>query len=138
LIAHRRRSVLHFLLCPSVEVGFREKAQYGPSFQRHPEKAPAGNPSLSVPGNDPLDDFLAGRESLEHRTCLLSEEGGRFFRSSSRYRIVEVPERIPVPRIAGCCWATLGQIHRLVKAPGFLTNEARSAVALLLGWLPGP
>ncbi len=138
LIAQRRRGVLHFLLRPSVEVGFREKAQYGASIQRHPEKAPAGNPSLSVPGDDPLGDLIAGRESLEHRSCLLSEEGGRFFRSSSRYRVVEVPERISVPRLPGCCWATLGQIYRLVKMPGCMTNEARSAVAMVLGWLPGP
>lgn len=138
LIAQRRRGVLHFLLRPSVEVGFREKAQYGPSFQRHPERHPAGNPVLAASVDDPLGDLLAERQSLEHRSCLLSEEGGRFFRTSSRYRVAEVPERIPVPEIPGCCWATLGQIHRLLKTPGFFTNEARSAVALLLGWLTGP
>lgn len=138
LVAQRKRGVLHFLLRPSVEVGFREKAQYGASFQRSPEKLPARGASLADPGGDPLAGLLAGGELREHRRCLLSEEGGRFFRSTSRYRVVEAPEGLPVPEIPGCCWATLAQVYRLLKTPGLFTNEARSAVALLLGWLPGP
>jgi oxidase EvaA len=147
LAAQRRRGVLHFLLRPSLEVGFRERAQYGPSWQRAPEaEARAADPE-----EEALADLLRSGSAAERPgpaavrpgpaterlSCLQSEEGGRFYRSASRYRIVELPEEeMPLP--PGARFAALSQIRRRLAIPGLLTNEARSAVALLLTWLPGP
>jgi oxidase EvaA len=163
LAAQRRQGVLHFLLRPSLEVGFREKAQYGPSWQKPPEGrdhdlcegalrdtaspgvdpaevAPADPPEMVIadPAGEALATLLSGPEATERLACLQSEEGGRFYRSASRYRLVELAEDADPPLPRGARFATLSQIRRLLAAPGMLTNEARSAVALLLTWLPGP
>jgi oxidase EvaA len=160
LVAQRRRGVLHFLLRPSFEIGFREKAQYGPSWQRAPKgegaaggKRGSGGARGSAggvasagdevePADGALAELLSGREATERLSCWQSEEGGRFYRSASRYRIVELPEEdSPGPLLRGrpsppgARFATLSQIRRLVGSPGLLTNEARSALALLLLWM---
>lgn len=59
--------------------------------------------------------------------------GGRFYQDSNRYRIVDIGDACDVDRMA--CWLTLGDIRRLLDEPGWLTNEARSALSLLLPWL---
>jgi len=138
LAAQRRKGLLHFLLRPSLEVGFREKAQYGPSWQKPPEAPHEGAPRTADPVEGALAALLCGREATERLACLQSEEGGRFYRSASRYRVVELAEAADLPLSRGARFATLSQIRRLLAAPGSLTNEARSAVALLLSWLPGP
>ena len=138
LAAQRRKRVLHFLLRPSIEVGFREKAQYGPSWQKAPEGPDEDGPRMADPAGDALARLLSGTEATERLACLQSEEGGRFYRSTSRYRVVELSEGVELPLPRGARFATLSQIRRLLATPGMLTNEARSAVALLLTWLPGP
>ena len=67
--------------------------------------------------------------------CLQSDEGGRFYRSITRYRVVEIGENVELPSSGFYCWLTLAQIHLLLKETGMVTNEARSAISLLLSYL---
>jgi oxidase EvaA len=126
--------MLHFLLKGSVEVGFREKVQFGPTVQSPPIKGEEVIPQGACREVQAVMD----ENHIEHVNCMLSEEGGRFYQSVSNYRVIEVPERTVLPTDQMYCWATLGQIYGLLKTPGVFTNEARSAIALLLPWLTGP
>jgi oxidase EvaA len=62
-----------------------------------------------------------------------SDEGGRFLRDRSRYALVRVPDVAAAP--AGTVWLSLGQLQPLLRQGEWLTNEARSALSLLLPWL---
>jgi oxidase EvaA len=57
-----------------------------------------------------------------------SNEGGRFFRDIANYRILDIGEAQPED---GIVWLTLAETHALLPR-GFFTNEARSALSLLL------
>ena len=138
LVAQRREGVLRFLLRPSLEIGFREKAQYGPSWQASSEGPGDTAPVPGDPVGERLARLLSAGEAAERLSCRLSEEGGRFYRSTSRYRLIEVAEGTGFQWPAGARFVTLARIRRLLAVPGLLNNEARSAVALLLSFLPGP
>ena len=62
-----------------------------------------------------------------------SDEGGRFLHDNCRYRVVlrDVPDEVPDNTVR----LTLGEVQDLLARGGTLTNEARSALALLLCWL---
>ncbi len=129
-----RNGILHFLLRPSWEMGFLEGVQFGPSHQK-PQTLEIFPPSDVF---DPVYDFILQGDYTEHISTHFSEEGGRFFQSISLYQIVEFPESALIADSDEYCWVTLGQIRQLLKSPGNFTNEARSAIALLLSYLPGP
>ena len=133
LVAQHRQGSLHFLFRGRVEPGFHEKIQFGPSFL----KSSAGNGGPACGSHDPIEEIILSDRYEERLTCLMSEEGGRFYQSTSRYRILEFPEEINFPERIDYCWATLRQISRFIRIPGVFTNEARSAISLLLSWLPG-
>ncbi len=120
-ICQRRREVLRFLLRGSVEVGFVDKVQLGTTYL-----GPAAGVSRRPPGTE---------NATVHATTRQSDEGGRFDRCVTEYRIVEVAERDLVEEDDLACWVSLGQIYEMLKVPGLVTNEARSALALLLTYL---
>lgn len=120
LVCGRSGGVLHFLLSMQVEPGLHNLVQLGPSFQAEPGSATEGYP-LDVNG-------------AEVRVqCRQSEEGGRFFFDVNRFRVLDIGEAFEPPD--GRHWLTLARIRRLLDESGWLTNEARSALALLLKWL---
>lgn len=126
LLVQRRQGILHLLFRGSPEPGFRDRVQLGPTAQTGLPRAGPGKLAALA-----LDD-----PSLVDRADVLqSDEGGRFFRSVTRYRIREVPEGVPVPQDPFGLWVTVSQAHRLAREPGRLTNEARSLLSLLLPWL---
>lgn len=125
LLMQRRRGVLHFLLRGSVEIGFANKVQFGTTIQRSPFGRVPAEAGLGLPNCD----------LVEHASCRQSDEGGRFDQSIVEYKVVEVPEDEPVQEDDFTCWATLGQVYRLLRTPGLITNEARSTLALLLLYL---
>jgi oxidase EvaA len=123
LLGQRRRGVLQFLLRAAVEPGFAEGVQLGPSAQTRDGVAPADELSRTVLAADPR---------LDRARVLQSDEGGRFHRSVARYRVVHAPDGAPLPEQDDAIWVTLGRIQALALGSGLLTNEARSAISLLL------
>lgn len=123
-ICQRRAGVLRFLLRASAELGFRERVQIGPSWQSDDQAAD--------PGVTRQVETAIGRGQERHST-LQSDEGGRFFRSICRYRIVELSDEEAFEVAANhYMWASLGQIYRLARIKGVFSNEARSALSMLL------
>ncbi len=118
LLCREEEGVLRFLFRARPEIGFRERVQFGPTLQ------------------DPGDGFLPtspiGPEGRVLLSTLHSEEGGRFYRCVNRHTIRllegdEPPGEDIVPM-------TLGQVRRLIRRPGFFTNEARTLVSMLLAY----
>lgn len=123
-ICQRRAGVLRFLLRASAELGFRERVQIGPAWQ--------SDDQATDPGVSSQVEAAIGRGQERHST-LQSDEGGRFFRSICRYRIVELPGEEAFEMAAThYLWASLGQIYRLARIKGVFSNEARSALSMLL------
>lgn len=127
LVCQRRGGALRFLMRASAEAGFRETVQLGPTWQSDDVTA----------GNGAADKVLAALQRGQERDSRLqSDEGGRFFHSVSRYRIVELPETEAIDlEASGYLWMDLGQICRLAGVRGMFTNEARSVLSMLLAWL---
>ena len=66
------------------------------------------------------------------KSILQSDEGGRFYQDITRYRIIDIGEAdLTLPGY----WLNLAQVQNLLLKNGWFTNEARSAISLLLCWL---
>ncbi len=66
------------------------------------------------------------------KSVLQSDEGGRFYQDTTRYQIVDIGEaNLTFPGY----WLNLAQIQDLLLKNGWFTNEARSAISLLLYFL---
>jgi hypothetical protein len=65
-----------------------------------------------------------------------SDEGGRFFHTVSRYEVILwLPDALSaIPEDFGV-WLTLGQLKALVETGELVSNEARSALSMLLPYL---
>jgi len=116
LLCREEQGVLRFLFRARPEIGFKERFQLGPTLQ------------------DPGDGFLPtspipdeGRVLL---TTLHSEEGGRFFRCVHRYTIRRIEGDGPPG--SDILPMTLAQVRRLIRSPGFFSNEGRTLVSMLL------
>lgn len=120
LVCGRLGGVLHFLFRARAEAGLHEKIELTPTLVVEP-----GDRAGAVPGAQWSGTVVA--------ECCQSEEGGRFYRDTNRYRIVDIGEASDADRLA--YWLTLGDIRQLLDEPGWLTNEARSALSLLLPWM---
>lgn len=120
LVCGRLNGVLHFLFRARAEAGLTERMELTPTLVVEP-----GDTSGEV-----LGAHWQGRVVAD---CRQSEEGGRFYRDSNRYRIIDIGEASDAGRLA--YWLTLGDIRQLLDEPGWLTNEARSSLSLLLPWM---
>lgn len=132
LICQVRQGILHFLLRESFEIGFREAVQLGPTIQTNSIEIANGRLSSY---EQLLSDMAASHAAQVRQSCMQSDEGGRFYYSVSRYSLVEIREDEKIPNDESNCWVTLRQIQRLAHIQGMLTNEARSAISLLLVYL---
>lgn len=121
LLCQERRGVLQFLVRAACEPGFSEGVQLGPTAQSHDRRAP-GVPLVSFA-------LEAGHVVLSVNQ---SEEGGRLFQTESRYEIRLIADDELAPPDETARWLTLGDLHRLARSRGLLTNELRSAISLLL------
>lgn len=131
LLCQERRGVPHFLFDARPEIGFREKVQYGPTIL-HP-----GGERPIPPARD--GQTAALEQAISRSETLLasrqSDEGGRFFRSVSRYRICLIPPDEAVVPGENLSWMTLRQVADLIGRPGFFSNEARSLISMMLAYL---
>lgn len=118
LMCRTSSGVLRFLFRPSREPGFEGRTELGP---------------LMDFGGTVSDEVLRWGMNAGERVLSVkqSEEGGRFYRVINQYEIRRIAENDEVPGNAGI-WLTLAQIQVLAQRRGFLTNEARSAISLLL------
>lgn len=85
--------------------------------------------SVASPGDAPP----AATAGLVLVSVAQSDEGGRFFHDVSDYRLVLADD----PDAAGddVIWLSLGDVEVLLAEGRWFTNEARSALALVLPWL---
>lgn len=122
LLCQVQSGVLRFLVRPSAEPGFLGAAQLAP-LQIFP---------LAPPDSWTVRAMAQGTSFLRVRQ---SEEGGRFFRSINNYDIRMLPESESISGSASCIWLSLSQIHALARTKGYMTNELRSIISLLLKYL---
>lgn len=121
LICQRRDGILWFLTRASLEPGFREGRQLGPTVQSNHRYLASGE---------------VGQFALEAGTSVLavdqSEEGGRFWQTISRYDVRLLEDDDVVPRSDDAIWLTLGQLEDLSRQRAMVTNELRSLLSLIL------
>ncbi|WP_439564382.1 NDP-hexose 2,3-dehydratase family protein [Microcella sp.] len=81
----------------------------------------------------PGDPLSAPTQGIVLAGAAQSDEGGRFFHDVSDYRLVLADD----PDAAGddVIWLSLGDAEVLLAEGRWFTNEARSALALVLPWL---
>jgi len=111
--------VLRFCFLPRAEPGLLYRAELGPTVAVEPGMA--ARAAVRLPNRARV--LASVRQS---------DEGGRFFRDVSRYRLVELPAPDGPPDGQ---WLSLGEICTLLRREGVFTNEARSALSLVLAWL---
>lgn len=124
LYCQEKNGVLHFLVSHSVEIGFKEYVQFGPTVQ-------------VLEGGDDENgfDFQEDQVQVVIR-CKQSDEGGRFYQSVVEYSIQEINPDVDVPFDGDIySWMTLGQIRDLLPVQGNFTNEFRSALSLILKYI---
>lgn len=123
LICAHRNGVLKFYLRGSLEPGFLNHVQFGPSQQSDTLR----------PSPRWVDQACAGPGAIERAVLTQSDEGGRFMACVTRYAVIEIDAHAARDDDEGC-WVGLGAIERLAGLPGALTNEARTLVSLLVSW----
>jgi dTDP-4-dehydro-6-deoxy-alpha-D-glucopyranose 2,3-dehydratase len=131
LLCQEKDGVLHFLFNCRAEIGFRKCFEYGPTVQ-------------DLDGNSFILPALQEKEFelgdlIKKSTVLLSnlqsDEGGRFFRCTSKYSIHLLNQDEVIELDENLSWLTLRQIEHLAKQPDFFSNEARSLISMLLAYL---
>jgi oxidase EvaA len=97
-----------------------------------PSKEPVGELGPTVCSTPGAANAPAGTDGPDVLlTCRQSDEGGRFFQDEQRYSLVRVdPESVP-----DAVWLSLSEIQHLMASDGWFTNEARSAISLVLSRL---
>ncbi|WP_033027024.1 NDP-hexose 2,3-dehydratase family protein [Streptomyces rimosus] len=128
MLVKRIGGTLHALMHLRMEPGFQSGVELAPTVQCQP-LSHAGRPAGQQP---PLLDLVrsAAPESVRY-DAVLSEEGGRFHHARSRYRIIEVDERTPIPESADFRWLTVHQLSTLLQHSTYLNVQARSLVTSL-------
>jgi dTDP-4-dehydro-6-deoxy-alpha-D-glucopyranose 2,3-dehydratase len=111
LVCRSRDGVLEFAFCPRWEPGLVRGAELGPTFFRRPTEP-------ATPG-------------VIRARVRQSDEGGRFYRTTADYRIVEITAIADDDRFL---WLRLSEVQAAMRA-GIFNNEARSALSVVLSHL---
>lgn len=125
LVCAQQDGALRFMLDISIELGFKEPAQFGPTWVSAPGHSM--NPCLIKAINDV--------DTITHATVLQSDEGGRFMQSIARYQVVELSAALAEELATNGIWVSLSALRIMAATKGLLTNELRSALSLLLRWV---
>ncbi|MFA6016677.1 MAG: NDP-hexose 2,3-dehydratase family protein [Patescibacteria group bacterium] len=120
------------LICGRIsgELFFNFKIIVEPGLHNHAELSP----TICVePGENKSTKFFIDYPRAKIlKTVLQSDEGGRFYRDITKYRLIDIGEAdLSLPGY----WLNLAQIQSLLLKNGWFTNEARSALSLILFWL---
>jgi len=119
LVCGRIQGILHFLFKIQIEPGLYNKAELGPTY-------------IVAPGIK-SDRVKIKKDAIIRTSCNQSEEGGRFFKDTNQYRIIDIGDNFKIKH--GDIWLTLSQVQKLLLEDGWFTNEARSVLSLILQWL---
>ncbi|TNE61320.1 MAG: hypothetical protein EP335_16600 [Alphaproteobacteria bacterium] len=126
LFCRPRNGQLEFMLRPNVEIGLTGGAEFGPSYKHE----------TLLPHPTWLADLVAAGNWRELLSAEQSDEGGRFMQSRCRYVVAELPADWQAPEegsvVDDPIWVSASALAALCRAPGILTNEARSVISLLL------
>ncbi|WP_433170073.1 NDP-hexose 2,3-dehydratase family protein [Actinoallomurus sp. CA-150999] len=128
-VVRRIAGVLHVLAAARTEAGFRDTVELGPTVQCVPGNHPGTPPPF-------LDYVLSARPDQIRYDAILSEEGGRFYHSDSRYLVVEAGEE--AEEQDGFRWTTLHQFTELLSHTHYVSVQARSLLACLGLACPAP
>jgi oxidase EvaA len=125
LVVRRNRSGTEVLLSTLTGLGVRNCIEIGPTVVDWP----AGEHDV------PLSDDFAARALAESGVTLLDndlpEEGGRFFHSSARHRIVDVTSAVTGATPPGRLWVSLPELRAVAARSSILNMELRSLLACL-------
>lgn len=111
-------NILHFGFISLSEVGLYNHTELSPTVIHEPGSR---NDNTKIP------------EGIIRAATHQSEEGGRFFRDSNYIQLIDIGE---VARSdSEIIWLSLQDIAHLLREDGWFTNEARTALSLLLAWL---
>lgn len=122
LVCGRQNGVLMFLFQLKREIGLHNYVELSPTYVQEPGVA-----------NQLKYDLLRRTKGKILAESWQSDEGGRFFQDISCYRLIDVGEAYKVD--GGWYWLSLSEIKTILNRGSYFTNEARSALSLLLAWL---
>ncbi|MER6775168.1 NDP-hexose 2,3-dehydratase family protein [Streptomyces bacillaris] len=123
-LTRRVGGVLHVLVRTTVEPGYLDTVELGPTVLVQDPRAETGR----VPYVREVLD--APRRRIRY-DVIQSEEGGRFHHARNRYVVVEMDaedEKEPPPDFR---WVTLGQLIRLQQHSHYLNVQARTLISCL-------
>jgi oxidase EvaA len=115
LACRKREGQLEFLVRAVAEIGLATGAALAPTYVRYPGAAGAAPSWLQG------SDWSATTES---------DEGGRFYRDASRYRIVRVED---APDVSDGAWLRLPELKLFLRMSNMCTIQLRGVVSQLLG-----
>lgn len=116
LTCARIDGILHFLFKPVIEPGLINKIELSPD-------------TVIEPGGS-IEDTQTDNDNKVLIESWQSEEGGRFWFDKNLYQIVDAGAAYPIPN--DWAWLSLKQVTELLKEGGWLTNETRSVLSLLM------
>ena len=127
LLCQRQEGVLHFLVQASMEPGNFDSVELTSTV----DCIPGDYDEADLHRCEPFYSAVMVPPEQTVLRVTQSEEGGRFFRDETDYRLVLVDdsERLELP--PEFCWMTLGQMGDLVRFSNVFTNQMRSLMAVL-------
>ena len=117
--------VLHLLVRIAPSPGYREGVELGPTVQCVPTE--------TTQAERYLDRVVGAAPEHELFVSVLSEEGGRFLRARTEYRIVDVSDDPPLDLPPDYQWVTLHQLGTLLQHSHYVNVEGRTLIAAAHG-----
>ena len=125
LYCQKINGILHFLISHSIEIGFAECLQFGPSIQLKDQDDPL----------EPCMKFIDSNSMLISKFSQ-SDEGGRFYHSIVEYQLKEILANDSLMlNNSKYYWMTLRQVKEILKVKGMFNNEFRSVLSLILKFI---
>ena len=108
LLAQMHNGVLHFLIQARFEAGLIDSVEMGPTVQYTPK-----NYEPYTQNNIPnfVEYFNKDSEYETLVDTVLSDEGGRFFKSEQRHTIIKVPDHEEIEIPENFIWMTFSQLQ---------------------------
>jgi len=131
LVGKVENQELKFLFRPVVEIGYKFQAQLGNSFRFSEAERSSNNNNKEWITIQTIISNSKRLASIDQ-----SDEGGRFYKQVVRYEllILEKQDKLTEIQFQGT-WLSISNINMLSSLSGFFTNEARTTISLILGFI---